>query len=310
MLERGRLWRMGYEGMTWPRLSSFAGAFALALCVSACGKGSNESDNASVGEPVEHAAPESSVARACAAGETFNRLKALVFDRAGQVPGADAASLDALEAASVVRMEKPVSRSVDEALELANCGGRFVLELPPGAEKGFNGARRLAADVNYSAQAATDGSGLAYRIEGADRIIGALAGFNLKHADIPPETMPEGASAPLGELDIEGLPPDADGAESQVGKARDSRPSFSCRDARSEAERLICVSSSLAARDRALAGLYYSAMAHADPRTRGELRATQGAFLAYRARCIDEACIADAYEGRMQEIRDILAEAR
>ncbi|MGS1017429.1 lysozyme inhibitor LprI family protein [Allosphingosinicella humi] len=296
--------------MTSKRFFPWAGALVLALCVSACAAADDTAANRAEDVPVVQAAPESAVANACAAGETYSRLKALVFDRAGQVPGADAASLDALEAASVVRMENPVTRSVDEALELANCAGRFVLELPPGAEKGFNGARRLAVDVDYSAQAATDGSGLAYRIEGADRIIGALAAFNLKYAAMPPESLPEGASGPLGDLGIEALPPDADGPESQVGEARDSRPSFSCRDARSESERMICASSSLAARDRALAGLYYSAMAKADPRTRGELRATQGTFLAYRARCIDEACIADAYEGRMREIRDILAEAR
>lgn len=296
--------------MTSKRFFPWTGALVLALCVSACGAAGDTAGNRAEDVPVAQAAPESAVANACAAGETYGRLKALVFDRAGQVPGADAASLDALEAASVVRMENPVTRSVDEALELANCAGRFVLELPPGAEKGFNGARRLAADVDYSAQAARDGSGLAYRIEGADRIIGALAAFNLKHAAMPQETLPEDASGPLGDLGIEGLPPDADGPESQMGEARDSRPSFSCRDARIESERMICASSSLAARDRALAGLYYSAMAKAGPRTRGELRATQGAFLSYRARCIDEACIADAYEGRMREIRDIVSEAR
>jgi len=284
---------------------------ALALCISACGGGGDTGGNVLEDAPIERAAPESAVAKACAAGETYSRLKALVFDRAGQVPGADAASLDALETASVVRMENPVTRSVDEALELANCAGRFVLELPPGAEKGFNGARRLAADVDYSAQAAADGSGLAYRMEGADRIIGALASFNLKHAAMPSASEPEAASGPLGELGIDELPPDSGGAGMELSRGEhDSRPSFSCREARGTSERLICASSSLAARDRALAGLYYSAMAKTDPRTRGELRATQGAFLAYRARCTDEACIADAYEGRMREIRDILAEAR
>lgn len=293
-------------------LFPLAGALALALSVSACsGGGGDTGGNVLEEAPTKEAAPRSAVAKACAAGETYVRLKALVFDRAGQVPGADAASLDALEAASVVRMENPVIRSVDEPLELANCTGRFVLELPPGAERGFNGARRLAADVDYSAQAAADGSGLAYRMAGADRIIAALAAFNLKHAAMPSASEPEGASGPLGELGIDALPPDSGGAGMEISRGgHDSRPSFPCRDAHGTSERLICASSSLAARDRALAGLYYSAMAKADPRTRGELRATQDAFLAYRARCMDEPCVADAYQGRMREIRDIVAAAR
>ena len=72
---------------------------------------------------------------------------------------------------------------------------------------------------------------------------------------------------------------------------------------------MVCSSDGLAARDRAMSSLFYSALADADPRTRGELRRTRDRFLAYRERCRNEACIADAYEGRMQEIRDIMANA-
>jgi len=69
---------------------------------------------------------------------------------------------------------------------------------------------------------------------------------------------------------------------------------------------MVCSSSSLAARDRAMSSLYYSALANADPGQRQALRRTRDRFLAYRERCGSEACIAEAYEGRMMEIRDIV----
>lgn len=70
---------------------------------------------------------------------------------------------------------------------------------------------------------------------------------------------------------------------------------------------MVCSSDSLAARDRAMSSLFYSALADADPRTRAELRRTRDRFLAYRERCGSEACIAEAYDGRVQEIRDIIS---
>lgn len=70
---------------------------------------------------------------------------------------------------------------------------------------------------------------------------------------------------------------------------------------------MVCGSRELAARDRAMSSMFYSAMASADGRTRSELRRTRDRFLAYRDRCGSEACVADAYEGRIREIRDIMA---
>jgi uncharacterized protein len=55
--------------------------------------------------------------------------------------------------------------------------------------------------------------------------------------------------------------------------------------------------------------MFYSAMASADGATRAELRRTRDRFLGYRDRCGSDACIAEAYDGRMREIRDIMAEA-
>lgn len=71
---------------------------------------------------------------------------------------------------------------------------------------------------------------------------------------------------------------------------------------------MVCSSSRLAALDRAMSSQFYSAMADADGRTRAELRRTRDRFLAYRESCGSEACVADAYQGRMREIGDIMSE--
>jgi hypothetical protein len=86
-----------------------------------------------------------------------------------------------------------------------------------------------------------------------------------------------------------------------------ARPSFNCRYARTRSEKMVCDSERLAARDRQMAGMFYSAMDVADRRTRRELNRTRDRFLSYRDRCRSESCVAEAYEGRMQEISDIMA---
>jgi hypothetical protein len=234
-------------------------------------------------------------------------------------------------------MENPVVKSRDEDLNVTVCTGRFVLELPPGAEAGFGGQRRLVADIEYAAQAAADRSGLVYQLNGAEPIIYRLATFDLRNPPKPapgeqptelaqaPEAPPaprapsepdepaEPASpppAPRPEPRVERPQPPAPitrPREPEVRTATTARPSFNCRSARTRSERAVCGSSSLASRDRQMSSLFYSALANADPRTRAQLRRTRDRFLAYRERCGSDACIAEAYEGRMAEIRDIAA---
>jgi hypothetical protein len=80
----------------------------------------------------------------CASNAGFQQLKAAAFREAIEVRG-DAGSLDRLAATSVVRMDQPEVTSEDAETGLVTCTGRFVIELPPGAERGFGGQRRLAA---------------------------------------------------------------------------------------------------------------------------------------------------------------------
>jgi uncharacterized protein len=86
-----------------------------------------------------------------------------------------------------------------------------------------------------------------------------------------------------------------------------ARPSFDCRQAGTRSERLVCGSERLAAKDRDMARYYFRELNNADDRARRRLEQTRNRFLRYRERCPDEACIADAYDGRMAEIRDIVA---
>jgi hypothetical protein len=117
---------------------------------------------------------------ACSSGAAYQRLMKIAFDEAIQIRNADPVNLATLASHSVVRMESPVVKSRDDSLDVTVCSGRFIIELPPGAELGFAGQRRLVADVEYAAQRAADGSGLVYRLRGAEPIIYKLAAFDLR----------------------------------------------------------------------------------------------------------------------------------
>jgi hypothetical protein len=232
--------------------------------------------------------------QACASQASYDRLKALVFEKAGQVRSGNAVLLDRLAGTTVVRMEEPVVKSRDEALNVTVCTGRMVIELPPGSEDAFNGERRLVAEVEYAAQAAADGSGLVYQLDGAEPIIYRLAAIDLKGgtqaaAATPPA--PRARAAP----------------EPAPVRAALARPSFNCRFARTRTERMVCADERLASRDRAMASLYYQAVSEADPETRSILRDTRDGFLARRERCGSPACVANAYEDRIDEIDRIMS---
>ncbi|WP_332811590.1 lysozyme inhibitor LprI family protein [Sphingomonas sp.] len=279
-------------------------------------------------EPVakaELAERKEEVQDACASSAAYEKLKRMAFDEAIGVPNADAKNLETLANSAVVRMETPVAVSRDEVLNVTNCTGRFILELPPGAERGFGGDRRLVADIAYTAHAAADGSGFAYRMSGAEPIVARLAAFDMQGRPFAPPVRVAAAAPPLSTDPTNvivapappSLPPQPSPAppppSRPIETARDAgptgpNPSFNCRYAQTRSERMVCGDAGLARQDRSMASLYYSAMADADGRTRAELRRTRDRFLAYRERCPDPACVAEAYGGRMREIRDIVAD--
>lgn len=261
---------------------------------------------------------------ACASQASYERLKAVAFDQARDMRGGEAALLDRLAANTVVRMEEPVVKSRDEVLNVTVCTGTMVIDLPPGVEKAFDGARRLEAKVEYAAQAAADGSGLVYSLEGAEPIITRLAAFgstsggDTQLAQAEPQGTPQpGAPAPVpapvaapAPAATPAPPPVAAPAPPPappVRSAGTAQPSFNCRYARSRSERMVCSDPQLARSDRAMSSMFYQALASGDGDVRRELRRTRDRFLAARDRCPTPACVAASYDRRMDEIEAIAA---
>ena len=267
------------------------------------------------------AAQRDRIRKACASDGTYARLKELIFDEAARIRKSDPRNLDPLAAAAVVRMEDPVVKSRDEALNVTVCTGRFVLELPPGAENAFDGERRLTAEVEYAAQAALDGSGLVYQMDGAEPIIYRLATVGMsgrpmpRLVAVPQPSAPPGIPAEVALAEPVPPPPPAESVRAPEKRATPeasppatrvtARPSFNCRYARTGTEKMVCASPRLAARDREMASLWYALMARADPATRTHLRRSRDAFLQRRERCGSEGCVDAAYVSRMAELRRI-----
>ncbi len=249
----------------------------------------------------------------CASRDTFQGLKKLVFDAAARIRTGERVNFDVLAATAFPRMENPVVAGRNEALGLTRCTGRFILELPPGAERAVNGERRLVADVQYEVQPAADGSGPVYRMSGADAIVSRLAEFELEGEplELPQDVIEaaedEAAGPPVDGEVYPGYPPPVAPPAGLEGEW--SNPSFDCRQARTRSEIMVCGSDRLARRDRQMNERFDEAMANADPRTRQILLRTRDNFLAYRERCRSNDCIEEGYEDRMDEIRDIMRDA-
>ena len=147
-------------------------ALGVALALGACAK-VKQNDPRESGKVRAEAKRQQS---ACASSAAYDRLKNLLFDQAIGEGHGDRAKLDSLADYSQARMEDPIVKGWDPTLDITRCRGRFILEIPPGAERAFAGERRLQADIDYTAQAAADGSGLVYQLEGAEPIVTKLAG--------------------------------------------------------------------------------------------------------------------------------------
>jgi hypothetical protein len=172
---------------------SLAGGTALAIGLGGCGK--IEPDDRQ--EPARVRAEAKRQQASCASSVAYDRLKGLLFDQATARYKGDRANLDMLADYSTARMENPVVERRDAALDITGCKGRFILDIPPGAERAFAGERRLQADVSYTAQAAADGNGFVYQLSGAEPIVSRLAAFNLTSGAFqPPPAIDQSADAP------------------------------------------------------------------------------------------------------------------
>ena len=261
----------------------------------------NEMAQASAGDPEKR----------CADKRTYDLIKRELFRRAAQLRGSDHAAYDRLSAYAVMRMENPVMESDDDKSGAINCSGSLSLDLPPGVAV-VGGRRTLTADVDYTVRPAADGSGTVVLLRNADAIVAPLAtlarvGQPAQQPTAPADgnimapAEPGTAAPPLPQPQS---PAPAPAPEPQTSSAR---PSFNCANASTRGEIAVCRDPGLAALDRQMASQFYGALGQANPAERDLLQRTRARFLSYRDSCRSDACIAEAYRGRMREIGDIMA---
>lgn len=251
----------------------------------------------------------------CASKTTYDLIKRDLFRRAAQVRGSDQAAFDRLSAYATLRMENPVMETEGNDESGIGCSGNLYLDLPPGV--GVVGGRRtLSADVEYNVRQAADGSGTVVLLRNADAVITPLATLaRTNQQQQSPATVANDAgvndpidsgdaAAPVAPPQPAEPPRPAPPEPRQAGAAR---PSFNCANARTRGEIAVCSDGGLASLDRQMAAQFGRAVSGADPGQRALLQRTRSRFLSYRDSCRTDACIADAYRGRMREISDIMA---
>jgi hypothetical protein len=311
--------RSGVDGpmqrLNWTTIALIGGLVLLVLLVAYFATRGNADQDKLTNSQVSSANVPANE-KACASKATYDLIKRELFRRAAQLRGSDQAAYDRLSAYAVVRMENPVMESEDKSTHAINCSGSLSLDLPPGVAV-VGGRRSLMSNIDYSVQPAADGSGTVVLLRNADPIIAPLA--TLARVAQPAPAEPNGPSQgvdslgqPMGNMPPGGPPPSPSlpaPAPPAPPASTTVRPSFNCANARTRGEVAVCGDAGLASLDRNMAAQFSRAMTVASPAQRETLRVTRDRFLRYRDRCSSNACIGDAYVGRMREIRDI-AEGR
>lgn len=247
----------------------------------------------------------------CANSTTYDLIKRELFQRAAQLRGSDQAAFDRLAGVAVVRMERPVMEGEDSSTGAVNCSGSLALDLPPGVEV-VGGRSTLASDIDYTVTMAADGSGPVVLLKNADAIITPLATIaqvnrsSAQQPEQPTKGTEAAPQAPVTPMPPQQTAPAPQELPSPAQPVRSTHPSFDCSAARTRGEFAVCGDSGLAALDRQMAAQYARSFANASPEQQDILRETARRFYAYRDRCSTNACIADAYTGRMREMRDIM----
>ena len=239
----------------------------------------------------------------CASKATYDLIKRELFRRAAQVRGSDQSAFDRLSAYAVLRVENPVMENEESASGLVNCSASFSLDLPPGVTA-VGGRRTLNSDIDYSVQPAADGSGAVVLLRNADAIVTPLATLARVNVATPEPGVAVEPADPLAPAPDTSEP--AEPSEPAPATAT-ARPSFDCGSARTRSEIAVCNDSGLAALDRQMSAQFYGALSRSDAEERALLQRTRSRFLSYRESCRSNACIAEAYRGRMREISDIMA---
>ena len=243
----------------------------------------------------------------CSSQSTYDMIKRDLFRRAAALRGSDQATFDKLASYSSLRVEAPLLQDQNEKIDSVTCNANISLDLPPGVAV-VGGRRTLGADALYTVQPSADGSGKVLTLANVDGIVTPLA--TLARVDQPGEGSAEANMVQPVPGEVPATPADplapipAPGGASPTQSSAD--PSFNCGSARTAGDIAVCNDPRLAALDRRMASQFRSAMADASPQQRAALSQTRDSFLRYRDQCPDNNCIAETYQGRMREIRDIM----
>jgi len=282
-----------------------AGVVVLLVLIAYFASNRNPNQDKLTGNQVAAAQPQVSAEKRCASQATYELIKRELFRRAAQLRGSDQAAYDKLGSYAVARMENPVVESESNATGAVNCSGSLSLDLPPGVAV-VGGRRTLNSDVDYTVQPAADGSGNVTLLRNADAIIAPLATLARVAQPVTPTTAiqtnattPE--QPPTGASALQPSP-----AQPAAPRPSGASASFDCTKARTRGEIAVCSDAGLATLDRNVAAQYARSVSQASPEQRDLLIETAHRFYAYRDRCPSNACIGDAYVGRMREIRDIM----
>jgi hypothetical protein len=258
--------------------------------------GDRNSDQDKLSNPQIEQTAEADHAARCSSEATYDLIERELIRRAAEVRGEDQAELVQLAGTAVLRVENPVLESEDKDAGALNCSGTLSLDLPPGVATS-DGRHGLMADVDYTIEAGGNVS-----LRNAESIITSLA--TLTRVEEPPPAPEVNEVAP----GTEGNAAASVSATVQPGPPGNSqgRPSFDCARAETPGEIAVCSDSGLAALDVNMTTQYRRALTTASPAQTRALQTTRDRFVAYRDRCPNRQCIANAYLGRMREIRDIV----
>jgi len=277
-----------------PVIIALLGGIALLLAVLWFFSSNRNPDQDKLSNPQIEQTKEAEQSQRCSASATYELVKKELFRRALEVRGNDEPGFGQVEAAAVIRVDNPVLEGEEQDSGALNCSGTFYLDLPPGVVAPGS-KTNLTADLDYTI------SNDSIVLRNADAMISSLAA--LARVEIPPA---EGADTNTMEP-VENVA-NSVSANVQPGPATAApgRPSFDCARASSPSEDAVCEDSGLAALDVNMAAQYRRSLVAATPVQKQLLQTTRDRFLAYRDRCPNRQCIANAYVGRMREIRDIM----
>ena len=238
--------------------------------------------------------------KTCSGQPVYDQIKRALFRQAAQARGNSKDEYEKLATAASVRMENPVAEG--QSGMIVDCAGSLFIDLPPGIAT-VAGRHMLMTDVYYGVAAAGGGPRKVVQLRNAGGLIETLATLVLVPQQAAPPPIPPSAEPPVD--DLAALPPaNGEPAPAPTGRAQ---PSFDCAQARSRGEQAVCADPGLAQLDRAMAAEYQRALSASTPEQAAALRQTRDRFLGYRDRCPTSACIADSYNGRIREIRDIVS---